>query len=253
MTTFEIDGAEIEYRELGSGEPLLLLHGFSGTGDDWMHVFDLERLAERYRVILPDLRGHGGSTNPAGELRQRRIALDMLELCAHLGVEQFRGVGMSLGSNVLLHLATLEPERVSAIVLVAPWMYFSVEAQKVIRAMQVENPTAADWQSMRERHTRGDDQIRALWRQAAELATSFDDTSFSPPKLATIRARTLLVNGDRDPFLPPRMLLDMHESISGSALWVIPEGDHGPIYGDWRERFESVALSFLGRRVEARS
>lgn len=252
MTTVEINGAEMHYRELGRGQPLFLLHGFSGTGADWAHAFDLERLAERHRVILPDLRGHGGSTNPLPELRQRRMAEDILTLCAHLGIGRFRGVGMSLGSNVLLHLATLEPERVSAMVLVAPWMHFSVEAQKVIRALQVDDPTEADWQSMRERHTRGDDQIRALWRQAAELATSFEDTSFSPPKLATIRARTLLVNGDRDPFLPPRMLLDMRDAISGSALWVIPEGEHGPIFGEWRERFESVALGFLERdNVEA--
>jgi pimeloyl-ACP methyl ester carboxylesterase len=245
MNTLEINGAEIRYRELGSGEPLLLLHGMTGTGGDWVHAFDVERLAERYRVVMPDLRGHGGSTNPGGVLEQRQLARDVQELCARLDIGGFAGVGMSLGSNVLLHLALLEPERVRRLVLVAPWMRFTDAARAVIRSLEVKAPTAQDWSAMRERHTRGDDQIRALWRYACALGDDPEDTSFDAKKLETVRARTLLVNGDRDPFLPARLTLELYEALPDAALWIIPDGGHGPIYGEWRAAFERVALAFL--------
>src|SRR5690349_13552838 len=71
-----IHDIELSYEVRGHGEPLLLLHGFTGAGSDWRHVFDLDALAREFQLILPDLRGHGGSTNPSGALTIRRCALD---------------------------------------------------------------------------------------------------------------------------------------------------------------------------------
>ena len=59
------EGAELHYDLRGDGEPLLLLHGFTGSGADWVHLFDvdgLDELARRFRLIIPDARGHGRST-----------------------------------------------------------------------------------------------------------------------------------------------------------------------------------------------
>src|SRR5687767_3948335 len=93
------DGAEIHFTERGTGEPLLLLHGLTGTGGDWRHVFDLDALAETHRVIAPDARGHGTSTNPSGEFTFRRCALDVIALMDHLQVPSARIVAMSLGAK----------------------------------------------------------------------------------------------------------------------------------------------------------
>ncbi len=65
--TIEVSGADLYVEERGTGEPLVLLHGMTGTSGDWRHVFDLDALAQRLRVIAPDARGHGRSTNPSGE------------------------------------------------------------------------------------------------------------------------------------------------------------------------------------------
>ena len=62
--TADVNGVQLFYRDSGDGAPLLLLHGFTGCGDDWAHVF--AGPLDGYRVIVPDLRGHGRSTNPSG-------------------------------------------------------------------------------------------------------------------------------------------------------------------------------------------
>jgi hypothetical protein len=67
-----VPGAEIHYREVGIGEPLLLLHGFGGCGSDWEPL--VARLAGQYRVILVDPRGHGRSINPSRTFTMRQSA-----------------------------------------------------------------------------------------------------------------------------------------------------------------------------------
>lgn len=71
--TISIDENDIYFEERGSGEPLLLQHGLTGTSGDWRHVFDLEALTVSYRVIAPDARGHGRSTHRKGAFTFRRF------------------------------------------------------------------------------------------------------------------------------------------------------------------------------------
>lgn len=66
--------------------------------------------------------------------------------------------------------------------------------------------------------------------------------------LATIRARTLLVSGDRDPLYPLELAVELYQGILGAALCVVPEGGHLPIFGGEREAFERRALGWLGAR-----
>ena len=64
MTTARVNGIALHYQEAGTGEPLLLLHGLGSRSDDW--EMQLPAFAGRYRVIAPDLRGHGRSAKPPG-------------------------------------------------------------------------------------------------------------------------------------------------------------------------------------------
>ena len=240
-----IDDVELYCEVRGDGAPLVLLHGFTGSGRDWRHVFDLEQLALDRRVITVDLRGHGRSTNPAGSLTHRQCARDLIRLLDELELDRMSAIGLSFGANTLLHLATAQPERVQAMVLVAPASYYSNAARALMRKSTVTNPSAEDWCAMREIHHCGDGQIRALWRQPALFAATHDDMNFTPPFLSTITARTLIVNGDRDPLLPVEQLLEMHRAIETSALWIVPGGGHGPIFGEWREAFAKAVIEFL--------
>lgn len=159
---------------------------------------------------------------------------------------------MSLGGNTLLHLATRQRERIEAMVLVSATMYYPAEARAIMRQVATMNHPAQEWQRMRESHRHGDEQIRALWRHTKDFAEDHDDMSFTPPHLAVIAARTLIVYGDRDPLYPVEMATAMFRAIPGAALRVVPGGGHGPIFvGRDKREFVESALSFLGNGSDA--
>jgi pimeloyl-ACP methyl ester carboxylesterase len=238
-----VNDIEMYYEIRGEGEPLVLLHGGGGVGANWNLVF-VEPPAG-YRLVVPDLRGHGRSTNPGGRFTIRQFALDVLALLDHLEIDQFKAIGMSLGAKALLHVATQQPGRVDAMVLAAGAPYFPERARSLMREMREENRTEAEWRQMRAWH-QNDEQIRALWRMAREFADSYDDQNFTPPYLSTITARTLVVHGDRDELYPLRLALEMYESIPRASLWVIPNAGHGAIFGPAADQFVSTAVAFLG-------
>lgn len=112
-----LNGMQMYYVLHGEGEPLLLLHGYTGSSNDWRVFF--QDIAGEYRLVIPDLRGHGGSTNPLSEFTFRQAALDVFALLDSLGIERFKAIGLSGGGNTLLHMATQQPERVEAMVVVS--------------------------------------------------------------------------------------------------------------------------------------
>ncbi len=240
-----INGATIYYEVHGDGEPLLLLHGGGGAGVNWRLIFDFDAPPAGYRLIVPDLRGHGRSTNPSGIFTFRQSALDVASLIEHLGLERVKAIGMSMGAKTLLHLATAQPDRVEAMVLVSAAPYFPESTRDIMRASAATTHTDDEWDFMRRWHVLGDEQIEALWAMARQFADDYDDMRFTPERLRTIRARTLIVHGGRDPLYPTSLATEMHAAIAGSALWVIPEGGHGPIFGDMAEPFARAALAFL--------
>ncbi|HEU4391346.1 MAG TPA: alpha/beta hydrolase [Blastocatellia bacterium] len=244
-----INGIEMYYEKQGSGEPLVLLHGGGGIGANWRLVFSAP--TPGFQLVIPDLRGHGRSTNPAEQFTFRQCALDVFELLDRLAIDRFKAIGMSMGAKTLLHMATQQPTRVEAMVLISATPYFPHQARAIMETMTPENRTDEEWRQMREWHPRGDEQILALWRQARAFKDSYDDMNFTPPHLATIKARTLIVHGDRDPLYPVSLAFEMYASIPRAYLWVIPNGGHGPIFrefagsGETTGRFAETALTFL--------
>jgi pimeloyl-ACP methyl ester carboxylesterase len=244
--TIAVGDVELHVEERGAGEPLILLHGLTGTGADWRHVFDLDALAERHRVILPDARGHGRSTNPTGAFTFRRCAGDVIALLDALGIERARAIGVSLGAKTLLHVATEQPPRISTMILVSAAPRFPEATRSLFRAAASAEHTADEWTQMRAMHTRGDDQIAALWQLSQRFADDMTDMTFTPDRLAAITAKTLIVSGDRDPLYPVELAVELFRGIPRSSLWVVPGGGHGPIFLADRDTFVLVALTFLG-------
>jgi pimeloyl-ACP methyl ester carboxylesterase len=224
-------------------ETLLLLHGFTGCGDDWQHVFTTP--PQGFRVLAPDLPGHGRTRNPRSTFRFAEVARDMFALLDSEGIERVNAIGMSAGANTLLHMATQQPRRIDRMVHVSGTPRFPDQARAIMRTMTEETRSEAEWAEMRGRHRLGDDQIRALWRHAREFADDRDDMNFTAGSLAAITARTLIVHGDRDPLYPVELAVELLRGIPNSALWVVPNGGHGPIFGDQAAPFVSTAVNFL--------
>jgi pimeloyl-ACP methyl ester carboxylesterase len=244
--TLAVNDIEMYGEIRGQGEPLLLLHGFSGLGRDWELTFPDP--PQGYHLIAPDLRGQGRSTNPSRVFTFRQAARDVLALLDQLGIGRFKAIGLSGGAKTLLHMATQQPERAEAMVLVSAAPYFPPQARKLMAQAGPENHSEEEWNFMRRRHPGGDEQIRMLWEQSCGFKDSYDDMNFTPPYLATIQARTLIVYGDRDPVYPVELALEMYRSIPQSCLWVVPNGGHGPIFGAHAQRFAETALEFLGNK-----
>jgi pimeloyl-ACP methyl ester carboxylesterase len=250
MPTIGLNGFQMYYEAGRDGEPLLLLHGGMGIGGDWRHIFPSD--PEGYGVIVPDLRGHGRSTNPAREFTFRQCANDVAALLDHLGLVRVKAIGMSMGAKTLLHLATAQPARLDAMVLVSAAPYFpqtlrTVAAQFTRQSFDLLGEPERD--ALRNRHVHGDEQIRQLYDMTRAFATSYDDMAFTPPQLGSITARTLIVHGDRDPLYPVELALELFRGIPRSALWIVPYGAHGPIFGPMAPPFTAMALAHLSGQV----
>jgi pimeloyl-ACP methyl ester carboxylesterase len=240
----DVNGFELHYEDRGGGEPLLLLHGGTGIGADWKAVFTAGD-PPGFRVVVPDLRGHGRSTNPSRAFTFRQAAADVFALLDRLELARVKAIGLSMGAKTLLHMATQQPGRIEAMVLVSATPYFPAQARAAMAQLSVDAFSDADWAMQRQRHVQGDDQIRMLFEQMRGLKDRHDDMAFTPPLLATIAARTLIVHGDRDPLYPVELAVEMYRSIPASSLWVVPDGGHGPVFGPHAAPFVATALAHL--------
>jgi pimeloyl-ACP methyl ester carboxylesterase len=244
--TLRLNGIEMYYETVGAGEPLVLLHSGTQTG----RMFDpfVAEFSARYRLIIPDLRGHGGSTNPGGEWSTRQFARDVYALLDHLEIGRFKAIGASAGAMTLLHMATQQPERVEAMVVVGVGTHLPAACREILARTDADALPEAAWERLRAKHHHGDEQIRALYAWVASLADSYNDMTFTPPYLATIRARTLVVHGDRDYCFPASMAWEIYDAIPSAYLWVVPNGSHVPIGGPRSAEFAETALEFLDGR-----
>ena len=117
-----VNGLRMHYAEAGEGEPVILQHGWPQHWWAWRH--QIGPLAERYRVIVPDLRGYGWSEAPRSGYEKSQFAADVVALMDELGVDKARFAGHDWGATVALILGIEHPERFHRLVPlsnVPPW------------------------------------------------------------------------------------------------------------------------------------
>jgi pimeloyl-ACP methyl ester carboxylesterase len=113
------DGVRISYKTIGSGPPLLLIHGGTGTSESWELFGYLDALTPDYQLILMDLRGHGKSDKPHGRAsyRMSQQADDVVAVLDDAGIARTHVWGLSLGVRVGFHLGARNPDRVLSLIL----------------------------------------------------------------------------------------------------------------------------------------
>ena len=242
-TEVTLNGISMYYERHGEGVPLLLLHGFGGCAADWRTF--IGRFGRGREFIVPELRGHGRSTGDDALFTFRQAARDICALLEYLGIPQIDAIGVSGGAKTLLHVATQQPSLLRSMVLVSGTPYFPEQARVLMRQYSEGEHRQEEWELMRSRHPRGESQILWLWAQPKNFASSAEDMNFTRARLATITARALVVHGDRDPFYPVELAVEMYRGIPKSALWVVPNGGHGPITDGMAETFAVAAREFV--------
>jgi pimeloyl-ACP methyl ester carboxylesterase len=98
--------------------------------------------------------------------------------------------------------------------------------------------------TLRRRHIHGDDQIRSLYAMTRSFAASHQH-GVHREQLERITAWTLIVRGDRDPYYPVEIAVEPFQEIPHSALWVVPYGGHGPVFGPLAPAFVHQAITHL--------
>lgn len=221
----QVEDLVLFYRSGGEGPPLLLLHGFFGSSAHWERFF--ADLGRHFRLIVPDMRGHGRSSNPSGRFTHRQSAVDMYALLDALGIERCRAMGFSSGGMTLLHMATQQPQRIEAMVLLAATSYFPAQSREIQQAASFADLDAEALDQWRSVHVGGDAQIKTLYQNFRDFAVTHDDMNFSPALMSSITARTLIIHGDRDHHFPVDIAVGMYQAIPDAGLWILPWTNHG--------------------------
>ncbi len=113
----DIHGDRIAVREAGAGEPILLIHGMAGSSQTWRAI--MPALAKKYRVIAPDLLGHGQSAKPRSDYSLGAFAVGLRDILDELEVESATVIGHSLGGGVAMQFLYQHPSYCRRLVLIS--------------------------------------------------------------------------------------------------------------------------------------
>jgi pimeloyl-ACP methyl ester carboxylesterase len=255
----EANGAVLHCEEHGDGRPLVLIHGGLSSSSDWQAV--IPELADDFRVITPDSRGHGRSTNPAGELSYTRIADDIAALIAALELRSPVVGGWSDGGQVTLELGARHPGAAGALIVGAAYPDFEIgglrEAHRTLLGADergVPDPGHLDAElgefaeEIKGQHPGGAEQWRNLVRQTAPMWLDYD--GLGRDELEAIRTPVLVLAGDRDELVSPEFSISLYRSLPNAELAVCPRLSHDGPTPERAPVFASLIRDFTGRHIQ---
>ena len=244
----QANGIDIRYREAGSGPPLILLHGGSATNDQVWDRFGwgwnqfIGDFATDFRVLAPDLRGHGATCNPVGLVSYDLLADDLEAFIEALGLDGPSVIGFSDGGILAAVLTITRPEVVRAHVNIAGYDLFDPAAptmELMRRRLSADDPEAQapDLDYIEQQGGPWFDALIAshdgaqgpgTWRTL--LTDAFDrwtaPIGYELDDLRRILTPTLLVAGDRDETCSPEESVRAFRLIPGSELAIVPKRRH---------------------------
>ena len=195
------DGLELAYREMGTGRPLILMHGYFSTAMvNWVRYGHAAKIAARgYRVVMPDLRGHGDSAKPHDPSFYPRdvLADDGLALVEHLELTDYDLGGYSLGARTTVRMlargATAKRAMVAGMGLegILHTGGRGGHFRNILTNLGKHKPGSAEWLAEAFMKTVGGDPIALL-----HVLNTFEDTSREA--LARIEIPTLVLTGAED-------------------------------------------------------
>lgn len=244
MPTVKVRDIEMYYEQQGSAEadPVVLLHGFQGSSQGMKRF--VPPLAERYRVLVADWRGHGKTTNPGNpQILHSELGKDLAVFCDTLGIKPAHFIGISSGAMQLFPLVLARPDLVQTMTLTLATHAFEEQAKKAVSEIAANQRKMLAKEAMEPAERTRRLTLSHQW-EGSVLAPQ--DHAYTPAQLRTITRPALIVHGDRDVFFPARIALTMYESMPNAQLCILPCCGH-----ELPERFFNhyvqIVLDFLGR------
>lgn len=256
-------GVTLNYEISGSGDPLLLIMGTSGSIPLWGELSG--RLAQTHQVIAFDNRGLGGSDRGAGPIDVATLAEDASGLLEALGIPRAHVLGWSLGSAVVQELALAHPEQVASAVMYATWgrcdgfqrsVLSALRLPYVHRDMESALATAGlafspqlldhpDFGAMMEPMLPAFPQNEAQMQVTVEQWDA-DLAHDSLDRLGGITAPTLVVVGEQDLLTPPWQAKKVADAVPGARYELVtgPGSSHG-MHIERPEELTKIVTGFL--------
>lgn len=251
------DDAEIAYRVLGEGPPVVLLHPFPANHEFWLPI--ATTLSTRFRLILPDLRAHGDSDAGNGPATMAKHAADLTRVMDDAEIGRAPLIGVSIGGYTLFEFWRKHRQRVAALGLCNTKAAGDAPDARAARLQAaddvLERGTDQFFQNLiprligkTTRETRPDlveGALRMMRKMSpediAQVQRGMAERADSTDTLKTINVPTLLITGDEDGFSGPPEAELMRQNITNCELRVIPKAGH---YAPW-EQPEHAARLFL--------
>lgn len=222
---------------------MVFVHGWTCSGNTWNET--LEQIPhEGRRIVVPDLRGHGGSAGDGLEHSVRRYAEDILSAADAAGLDRFVTVGHSMGGKYAQYVRVLAGDRVIAHVGVTPTPSSTVSEGSTDE--EIEHWTsgagyAPAWAGMLDYLTKeplADDVRSALADEAATLTKevlgesmkAFARTDYTAELAEAPTVPTLIIGGSADPLYPPALLEERIALEAPAARLVVVESGHDPLH-----------------------
>lgn len=229
MPFIAANGLEIGYEVAGAGPPLVMLHGASSSGRE-SFAAQVSLFGQAFRCYLPDARGHATTRwDAAAGFRYQWLIDDLATFVDALGLDTFHLLGFSMGAATALGFAVRHPERLRTLVLVG------ISAQREPRASVArrlfdpdrilrQDPAWAAELSRRHDPVQGEGAWRRLLPALADDVG--EHTLHDPMELRQVDVPTLVVAGDRDPFVPVDHALHLKRQLPDARLFIAPECGH---------------------------
>jgi pimeloyl-ACP methyl ester carboxylesterase len=234
-----VNDIKMYYAVYGEGEPVLLIHGGLGHADVW--GFQVPALAEEYKVIVADSRGHGRSTRSDQPYAYALMADDYLALLDHLKIDKTALVGWSDGAIIGLDIAIRHPERLSRL-----FAYGANYTPEGFKASAVNDPVfnAVVARSGKDyaRLSSTPGEFDAFMAQISEMWAT--QPHYTKDQLRAITVPTVIFVGDHDEGIEPAHTAEMAALIPGAKLVIMKDASH---FALWQkpEEFTATVLEFL--------
>jgi 3-oxoadipate enol-lactonase len=255
------DAPSLFFHDEGTGPPVLLIHGVGADSSSWDEI--APSLAQRFRVLRLDLRGHGRSGAIEGVCTLDDFVRDVLDVMDAAGAAKADVVGFSLGGLIAQGIALSHPGRVDRLALISAVAGRTEEERAKVRArLQVlrNEGIEAIMAAAQERWFTPEfvqawpDKVRSRMEQlrrndpdSYKAAYQVFSTSDLGERLHNIHHRTLIVTGEHDVGSSTRMARYMHDQISHSELRILPGLRHS-VLAEAPEQVGSLLTQFLARQ-----
>lgn len=233
--TVILNGKKTYYQVYGSGEPLLLLHGYGQSSKYWRSF--ITDYQEDFEIYLIDLQGFGKSDSFDPDWSIYSVAQNLNDLVEYLGLDSVKAIGLSYGGDVIFQLATINLSMVKSMITIgAIGSWNGTDNPEYIEYFSYNNQENLGW-------VRGHQTSESQFRAIIDYFANYN-VSLSENELQNIQTKTMIVLGDNDD-IPLEEVARVRKNLPNSDLWILPNTGHLAHEGKNREEFLRVSKAFL--------